>query len=123
MGEAPRASEQVTLEEISLRRPSLQAAGGVAEEQEGEGPKPHEEAGSVDSEQVTTETDGEEGTPLSITQCSLFAEDIFFNSHEIHFRGETVWGLAGFYSPKGPSCLTIKLQFKQSFYDFHHIKT
>lgn len=47
-----------------MRRLSLQASGGVAEEQEGEETKPHEEAGSADSEQVTTETDGEEGTLL-----------------------------------------------------------
>lgn len=61
---APPASEQEEVEGISVRRPSLQAAGGVAEEQEGEETKPNEEAGSADSEQVTTETDGEEGTQL-----------------------------------------------------------
>lgn len=33
----------------------------MAEEREGEETKPQEEAGSADSEQVTTETDGEEG--------------------------------------------------------------
>ncbi len=53
--------EQVEVEEVSVRRPSLQAAGGVATEQEGEETKPQEEAGSADSEQVSTETDGEEG--------------------------------------------------------------
>lgn len=63
-GEAPPASEQEEAEGISVRRPSLQAAGGVTEEPEGEETKPSEEAGSVDSEQVTTETDGEEGTQL-----------------------------------------------------------
>lgn len=46
-----------------MRRLSLQAAGGVAEQQEGEA-KPSEEAGSADSEQVTTETEGEEGSPV-----------------------------------------------------------
>lgn len=60
-GEAPPPIEQVELEEMGQRRLSMQAAGGVAEEQEGEGAKPQEEAGSADSEQVTTETDGEEG--------------------------------------------------------------
>lgn len=44
-----------------MRRLSLQAAGGMAKEQEGEETK---EAGSADSEQVTTETDGEEGIQL-----------------------------------------------------------
>lgn len=62
--EAPPASEQAEVAEVSVRRLSLQAAGGVAEEQEGEVTKPVEEAGSADSEQVTTETDGEEGTAL-----------------------------------------------------------
>lgn len=60
-GEAPPAGEQVEVEEVSVRRLSLQAAGGMAKEQEGEETK---EAGSADSEQVTTETDGEEGIQL-----------------------------------------------------------
>lgn len=60
-GEAPPPIEQVELEEMGQRRLSMQAAGGVAEEQEGEGAKPQEGAESADSEQVTTETDGEEG--------------------------------------------------------------
>ncbi|KAI3356563.1 hypothetical protein L3Q82_017761 [Scortum barcoo] len=64
-GEAPPASEQEEAEGISVRRLSLQAAGGVAEEQEGDEAKPNEEAGSADSEQVTTETDGEEGTHVN----------------------------------------------------------
>ncbi|KAK2839452.1 hypothetical protein Q5P01_013192 [Channa striata] len=51
--EAPAASEQEDFEEIGVRRLSLQAAGSLAEQQEGEETKP------VDSEQVTTETDGE----------------------------------------------------------------
>uniref|UniRef100_A0A3B5BMR5 HECT-type E3 ubiquitin transferase n=1 Tax=Stegastes partitus TaxID=144197 RepID=A0A3B5BMR5_9TELE len=59
-GQAAPASEQVEVEEISVRRLSLQASGGVAEAQEGEETKPSEEAGSAESEQVTTETDGEE---------------------------------------------------------------
>ncbi|KAM7380894.1 hypothetical protein PAMP_004164 [Pampus punctatissimus] len=63
--EAPSSSEQQEVEEIGARRLSLQAVGGVAEEEEGEGTKPHEEAGFVDSEQVTTETDGEEGAPVN----------------------------------------------------------
>ncbi|XP_045911019.1 E3 ubiquitin-protein ligase HECW2 isoform X1 [Micropterus dolomieu] len=61
-GGVPPAGVQ---EGISVRRLSLQAAGGVAEEQEGEGTKPHKEADSVDSDQVTTETDGEEGTHVN----------------------------------------------------------
>ncbi|XP_035800372.2 E3 ubiquitin-protein ligase HECW2 isoform X3 [Amphiprion ocellaris] len=64
-GQAPPASEQEEAEEISIRRLSLQAAGGVADDQEGEERKPSEEAGSADSEQVTTETDGEEGTHVN----------------------------------------------------------
>uniref|UniRef100_A0A8C6NWG2 HECT-type E3 ubiquitin transferase n=1 Tax=Nothobranchius furzeri TaxID=105023 RepID=A0A8C6NWG2_NOTFU len=57
-GEAPPASEQI--EELSMRRQSLQATGGGTEEQEGEGSK-REEVCSMESEQVTMETDGEEG--------------------------------------------------------------
>ncbi|XP_028289610.1 E3 ubiquitin-protein ligase HECW2 [Parambassis ranga] len=65
-GEAPStSSDQEQAEEISVRRLSLQAAGGVAEDHEGEESKPPEEAGSADSEQVTTETDGEEGTHVN----------------------------------------------------------
>ncbi|XP_035459955.2 E3 ubiquitin-protein ligase HECW2 isoform X1 [Scophthalmus maximus] len=67
-GAAPPASEQQQqqeAEESSVRRPSLQAAGGVAEEQEGEETKPQAEAGSVDSEHVTTETEGEEGAHVN----------------------------------------------------------
>lgn len=60
-GDAVAASEQEAVEDIGARRLSLQAAGGVAEEQEGEETKPHKDAGSVDSEQVTAETDREEG--------------------------------------------------------------
>ncbi|XP_044222095.1 E3 ubiquitin-protein ligase HECW2 isoform X1 [Thunnus albacares] len=63
--EAPSAGEQEEVEEISVRRLSLQAAGGVAVEQEGEETKPPEEAVSADSEQATTETDGEEGTHVN----------------------------------------------------------
>ncbi|XP_051259978.1 E3 ubiquitin-protein ligase HECW2 isoform X2 [Dicentrarchus labrax] len=64
-GEAAPASEQAEVEDISVRRPSLQAAGGVVGEPEGEETKPPEGAGSVDSEQVTTETDGEEGSHVN----------------------------------------------------------
>lgn len=64
-GEAPPASEQVVVvAEITVRRLSLQAAGGGAAEQEGAETKPVEKAASADSEQATTETDGEEGTRL-----------------------------------------------------------
>ena len=60
-GEAPPAGEEAEGEEASVRRLSLQAAGGVAKAPEGEETKPSVEAGAADSEQVTTETDGEEG--------------------------------------------------------------
>ncbi|TKS67545.1 E3 ubiquitin-protein ligase HECW2 [Collichthys lucidus] len=76
-GVAPTAGEQVTVEELSVRRLSLQASGGVAEEQEGEETKPHEEAGSADSEQVTTETDGEEDWEARIDSHGR----IFFVDH------------------------------------------
>uniref|UniRef100_A0A1A8IQJ1 HECT-type E3 ubiquitin transferase n=1 Tax=Nothobranchius kuhntae TaxID=321403 RepID=A0A1A8IQJ1_NOTKU len=61
-GEAPPASEQI--EELSARRRSLQATGGGTEEQEGEGSK-REEVCSMESEQVTMETDGEEGAHVN----------------------------------------------------------
>ncbi|XP_031726021.1 E3 ubiquitin-protein ligase HECW2 isoform X3 [Anarrhichthys ocellatus] len=64
-GEAPPPSEPAVVEEISVRRLSLQAAGGVAERRAGEEAKPHEEAGSADSEQATTDTDGEEGNHVN----------------------------------------------------------
>ncbi|XP_072252630.1 E3 ubiquitin-protein ligase HECW2 isoform X2 [Leuresthes tenuis] len=64
-GEVPPASEQEEVEEISVRRLSLQAAGGVAEEQEGKETKMHKEVASVDSEQVATETESEEGTHVN----------------------------------------------------------
>ncbi|XP_067370948.1 E3 ubiquitin-protein ligase HECW2 isoform X1 [Channa argus] len=63
--EAPAASEQEDFEEIGVRRLSLQAAGSLAEQQEGEETKPHREAGPVDSGQVTTETDGEGGAHVN----------------------------------------------------------
>ncbi|XP_069388779.1 E3 ubiquitin-protein ligase HECW2 isoform X2 [Paralichthys olivaceus] len=59
-GEAPPSSELEEVEDISVRRLSLQASGGVAEENEGGEAKPNEEAGSLDSEQ-----DGEEGTHVN----------------------------------------------------------
>ncbi|XP_062288060.1 E3 ubiquitin-protein ligase HECW2 [Scomber scombrus] len=68
VAEAPSAGEQqAVVEEVSARRPSLQAAGGVAEEQEGAAAqaKPQEGATAADSEQATTETDGEEGSHVN----------------------------------------------------------
>ncbi|XP_032385541.1 LOW QUALITY PROTEIN: E3 ubiquitin-protein ligase HECW2 [Etheostoma spectabile] len=63
---APPAGEHVVVvAEITMRRLSLQAAGGGAAEQEVAETKPREEAGSADSEQVTTETDGEEGAHVN----------------------------------------------------------
>lgn len=61
-GEAPTSGGPAEAEEAGARRLSLQAVGGVAKEQEGEELKSRGEGGSADSEQVTTETDGEEGT-------------------------------------------------------------
>jgi len=61
---APPPGDPAAVEEIGVRRLSLQAAGGVAERRAGEEAKPNEEAGSADSDQTTTETDGEEGIPL-----------------------------------------------------------
>ncbi|XP_061547809.1 E3 ubiquitin-protein ligase HECW2 isoform X3 [Phycodurus eques] len=59
------AASAPALEEIGMRKLSLQAKGSVAEELDGDESKPHKEMGSVESEQVTTETDGEEGTPVN----------------------------------------------------------
>lgn len=56
------------VEEGVTRRPSLQAAGGAAKEQEEE-VKLREEGGSADSEQGTTETDGEEGILNKSEHC------------------------------------------------------
>ncbi|KAM6978136.1 E3 ubiquitin-protein ligase HECW2 isoform 1-T2 [Tautogolabrus adspersus] len=64
-GEAPPTSAPNQVEEVIVRRLSMQAAGGVAEEPEGAGAKPNEDAGSLDSEQVLTETDGEEGSHVN----------------------------------------------------------
>ncbi|KAM4559030.1 E3 ubiquitin-protein ligase HECW2 isoform 2-T5 [Odontesthes bonariensis] len=64
-GEGPPASDREEVEEIGVRRLSLQAAGGVAEGQEGKETKIHEEVASVDSEQVATETESEEGTHVN----------------------------------------------------------
>ncbi|XP_037095604.1 E3 ubiquitin-protein ligase HECW2 isoform X1 [Syngnathus acus] len=52
-------------EEIGERKMSLQAAGAVAQEADGDQSKPHDETGSAKSEQVSAETDGEEGTPVN----------------------------------------------------------
>ncbi|XP_031726023.1 E3 ubiquitin-protein ligase HECW2 isoform X4 [Anarrhichthys ocellatus] len=76
-GEAPPPSEPAVVEEISVRRLSLQAAGGVAERRAGEEAKPHEEAGSADSEQATTDTDGEEDWEARIDSHGR----IFFVDH------------------------------------------
>ncbi|KAM6934415.1 E3 ubiquitin-protein ligase HECW2 [Xenentodon cancila] len=63
--EAPSTSEQEEVEQLSVRRLSLQAAGGVAEEPEGKETKTSEEAGPVDSEQDPAEMDREEGTHIN----------------------------------------------------------
>ncbi|XP_061579798.1 E3 ubiquitin-protein ligase HECW2 [Cololabis saira] len=63
--DAPSTSGQQEVEQLSVRRLSLQAAGGVAEEPEGKETKTSEEVGPVDSEQVTTETDREEGAHVN----------------------------------------------------------
>ncbi|XP_034417982.1 E3 ubiquitin-protein ligase HECW2 [Cyclopterus lumpus] len=68
-GEAPLPGDPVVVEEISVRRLTLQAVGGVAERRAGEEAKPNEEAASADS---TTETDGEEGSHVNgHPVCSL----------------------------------------------------
>lgn len=64
------AQVEVDVEEVSVRRLSLQAVGStVASEQEGEESKPHveEEAGPADSEPIPTERDGEEGSRAQVT--------------------------------------------------------
>lgn len=59
-GEAAAAGgEQEVVEETTVRRPSLQAAGGAGEQQEGEERKTPEGVGAV-----ATETDREEGIVL-----------------------------------------------------------
>lgn len=62
-GEAASALES---QEIVVRKLSLRAAGSMTEEPDGDESKPHEETGSAESEQVTTETDGEEGMARSV---------------------------------------------------------
>ncbi|XP_037542761.1 E3 ubiquitin-protein ligase HECW2 [Nematolebias whitei] len=64
-GEAPPPSQCQEVEELSVRRLSLQATGGGAEEQEGEETKTREEAGPIDSEHITTETDEEEAARVN----------------------------------------------------------
>ncbi|XP_061697308.1 E3 ubiquitin-protein ligase HECW2-like [Syngnathoides biaculeatus] len=61
-GEGASALE---LEGLGMRKLSLQAMGGMSKEVDDDESKPHEETGSAESEQVTTETDGEEGTPVN----------------------------------------------------------
>ncbi|XP_056282015.1 E3 ubiquitin-protein ligase HECW2 isoform X2 [Pseudoliparis swirei] len=69
---APPPGDPAAVEEIGVRRLSLQAAGGVAERRAGEEAKPNEEAGSADSDQTATETDGEEGPHVNgHPVCSL----------------------------------------------------
>ncbi|XP_051937937.1 E3 ubiquitin-protein ligase HECW2 [Hippocampus zosterae] len=63
--EGEAASSALESQEIVVRKLSLRAAGGMSEEPDGDESKPHEETGSAESEQVTTETDGEEGTPVN----------------------------------------------------------
>ncbi|XP_077393047.1 E3 ubiquitin-protein ligase HECW2 [Festucalex cinctus] len=69
LGACPEAEGEAALapesNEIGTRKLSLPAAGGVTQDANGDESKPHEETGSAESEQVTTETDGEEGTPVN----------------------------------------------------------
>ncbi|XP_077946828.1 E3 ubiquitin-protein ligase HECW2 [Gasterosteus aculeatus] len=66
IAEAPPPSEPAAVgAEVSARRLSLQAAGGVPERRAGEEAKPVEGASAADSEQVTTDTDGEEGAHVN----------------------------------------------------------
>uniref|UniRef100_A0A8C5D4F6 HECT-type E3 ubiquitin transferase n=1 Tax=Gadus morhua TaxID=8049 RepID=A0A8C5D4F6_GADMO len=56
------SANQESSEQVAERRRSLQASGGVAEEQvEGAESRTPKEVGPVDSDQAATETDGEEG--------------------------------------------------------------
>ncbi|KAM9710687.1 E3 ubiquitin-protein ligase HECW2 isoform 3-T3 [Menidia menidia] len=63
--EVPPGREREEIEEIRVRRLSLQAAGGVAEEQEKKEAKTQEDVASLDSEQVATETEREEGSHVN----------------------------------------------------------
>uniref|UniRef100_A0A8C8DIU5 HECT-type E3 ubiquitin transferase n=1 Tax=Oryzias sinensis TaxID=183150 RepID=A0A8C8DIU5_9TELE len=61
-GDAPPAREEGEVEELSVRRLSLQATGGVDEEQEGEETKTREAVTTDESQQATTDTDRDQGT-------------------------------------------------------------
>ncbi|XP_023806623.1 E3 ubiquitin-protein ligase HECW2 isoform X2 [Oryzias latipes] len=60
-GDAPRASEEGEVEELSVRRLSLQATGGVDEEQEGEETKTRKAVTTDESQQATTDADRDQG--------------------------------------------------------------
>ena len=63
------SANQESSEQVAERRRSLQASGGVAEEQvEGAESRTPKEVGPVDSDQAATETDGEEGRGRSGTE-------------------------------------------------------
>uniref|UniRef100_A0A4W5K6Z7 HECT-type E3 ubiquitin transferase n=1 Tax=Hucho hucho TaxID=62062 RepID=A0A4W5K6Z7_9TELE len=84
-GDAPSANELEPGEEISELRRSLQASGGVSQDEVGEEPRPAGDAGSVDSDAVATETDGEDG----MLMCSPFPECCVcsgaqVNGHPVH---------------------------------------
>ncbi|CDQ63212.1 unnamed protein product [Oncorhynchus mykiss] len=64
-GDAPSANELEPGEEISELRRSLQASGGVSQDEVGEEPRPAGDAGTVDSDAVATETDGEDGAQVN----------------------------------------------------------
>ncbi|XP_064831820.1 E3 ubiquitin-protein ligase HECW2 isoform X1 [Oncorhynchus masou masou] len=64
-GDAPSANELEPGEEISELRRSLQASGSVSQDEVGEEPRQAGDAGTVDSDAVTTETDGEDGAQLN----------------------------------------------------------
>ncbi|XP_030194776.1 E3 ubiquitin-protein ligase HECW2 [Gadus morhua] len=60
------SANQESSEQVAERRRSLQASGGVAEEQvEGAESRTPKEVGPVDSDQAATETDGEEGSQVN----------------------------------------------------------
>uniref|UniRef100_A0A674B0V1 HECT-type E3 ubiquitin transferase n=1 Tax=Salmo trutta TaxID=8032 RepID=A0A674B0V1_SALTR len=88
-GDAPSANELEPGEEISELRRSLQASGGVSQDEVVEEPRPAGDAGSVDSDAVATETDGEEMNYCKRLMCSPFPECCVcsgaqVNGHPVH---------------------------------------
>uniref|UniRef100_A0A8C8FYJ2 HECT-type E3 ubiquitin transferase n=1 Tax=Oncorhynchus tshawytscha TaxID=74940 RepID=A0A8C8FYJ2_ONCTS len=83
-GDAPSANELEPGEEISELRRSLQASGGVSQDEVGEEPRPVGDAGSVDSDAVATETDGEDGAMCSAFPECCVCSGAQVNGHPVH---------------------------------------